>query len=433
MRRTFDVALPLSFTKLLIHLGVAKYLPGVQHRLNGGADFLRYYSNRLLLSPLDQLPDAASFVERHAPDVLDLALGVPAFDATHVSTRFPADNRDWPPISGLPELRAAVASKLLNDNCVAVDPEHEVLISAGALGAVQTVLDAFVNVGDRVVLFDPTAPLYPLLAPTRGARLQWLATWMEDGRTRFRLDQLARALSNARLLILTSPSNHPTGGVVAVEDLEQIVWWANRQDVLILSDEVFERFHHDHEPVSIASLPGARERTLTVGSVSKGHGLASARVGWIAGHRHLVQPCLATAALRTPFVPAVCQQMALAALQNDPAPVDDWRDELAARRRYVFERLRSLELSAGWPAGAFFFWISVWELGLSGREFAEALLREHKVRVAPGDLFGPSGVGYIRLSYAIDEGRLQEALNRLASFVEGLRGREQASVMKRAA
>jgi aminotransferase len=328
-------------------------------------------------------------------------------------------------------LRTAVAAKLLDDNCVAVDPEHEVLISAGALGAVQTVLDAFVNAGDNVVLLDPTAPLYSPLARTRGARLRWLTTWMEDGRTRFRLDQLARALGKARLLILASPGN-PTGGVVAPEDLEQIVWWANRRDVLILSDEVFERFHHDHEPVSIASLPGARERTLTIGSVSKGHGLASARVGWIAGHRHLLQPCLATAALRTPFVPAVCQQMALAALQDDPGS-DEMRDELAARRRYVFERLRNLELNAPWPAGAFFFWIPVWELGLSGRAFAEALLREQKVRVTPGDLFGPSGVGYIRLSYAIDEGRLQEALNRLATFVEGLRGREQAKALQRAA
>ncbi len=427
------MALPLLLTKLLIHLDLAKYLPGVQQRLNGGADFLRYYSNRLLLSPLDELPDAATFVERHAPDILDLALGVPAIDAApYGSMPLSADRSGWPPVSGLPELRAAVAAKLLEDNCVAVDPVHEVLISAGALGAIQTVLDAFINAGDPVVLFDPTAPLYPLLARTRGARLRWLATWMEDGRTRFRMDQLARVLSNARLLILTSPAN-PTGGVVAPEDLEQIVWWANRQDVLILSDEVFERFHHDHEPVSLASMPGARERTLTVGSVSKGHGLASARVGWIAGHRHLVQPCRATAALRTPFVPAVCQQMALAALQNDPAPMDQLRDELAARRRYVFERLRSLELNAAWPAGAFFFWISVWELGMTGRAFAEALLREHKVRVAPGDLFGPSGVGYIRLSYAIDEGRLQEALNRLGSFVEGLRGREPASELKRAA
>jgi aspartate/methionine/tyrosine aminotransferase len=211
------------------------------------------------------------------------------------------------------------------------------------------------------------------------------------------------------------------------------VWWANRHDVLILSDEVFERFHHDTEPVSISTLPGARDRTLTAGSVSKGHGLASARVGWLAGNRHLLLPCLATAALRTPFVPTLCQQVALTAMQSDPGPFEEVREELSHRRRYVFERLRNIELNPAWPAGAFFFWLPVWQLGLSGRAFADALLREQNVRVTPGDLFGPTGAGYVRLSYATENGRLQEALNRLAAFVEGLRGWQPGEAVRQAA
>ncbi len=421
------MALPVLLAKLLIRLGVARHLPGVRRRLNGGADFLPYYSNRLLASPLDALPAAAGFLQRHGPDVLDLALGTPRFDlAPSTSTKLPADRRGWPPVAGLPELRAAVAAKLLADNCLAVNPDDEILITAGALGAVSTALDAFVNPGDGVVLLDPTSPLYPLLARTRGARLRWLTTWTEDGRTRFRLDHLARALSGARLLILSSPGN-PTGGVVAPEDLEQIVWWADRHDVLVLSDEVFERYHHDTEPVSIGTLPRARNRTLTAGSVSKGHGLASARVGWLAGNRHLLLPCLATAALRTPFVPTLCQQVALTALQSDCGPFEEVRRALAARRRYVFERLRNLDLNPAWPAGAFFFWVPVWQTGLGGRTFADELLRDHNVLVTPGDLFGPSGAGHVRLSYATEEGRLQEALNRLTAFVQGLRGQRQSA------
>ncbi len=427
------MALPLLLTKLLIHLGIARRLPGVQRQLGGGADFLPYYSNRLLLSPLGDLPTAATFLEQHGPDVLDLALGTPRFDlAPSTSTKLPADRRGWPPVAGWPELRAAVAAKLLADNDLAVNPDHEVLITAGVLGAVQTALDAFVNPGDGVVLLDPTSPLYGLVARTRGARLRWLTTWTDNGRTRFRLDHLARALSGARLLILASPGN-PTGGVLAAEDLEQVAWWAERHDVLILSDEAFERFHHDTEPVSIATLPRARDRTLTAGSVSKGHGLASARVGWLAGNRHLLLPCLATAALRTPFVPTLSQQVALTALQGDPAPFEEVREELAARRRYVFERLRGMDLNPAWPAGAFFFWVPVWDLGLSGRAFADALLRDHKVLVTPGDLFGPSGAGHVRLSYATDEGRLQEALNRLAAFVQGLRGQQEPEGVRLAA
>src|SRR5262249_44353460 len=154
-----------------------------------------------------------------------------------------------------------------------VDPADEVLITGGALGAVQTVFDAFVSRGDRVVLLDPTSPLHILAAKTHRARIRWLTTWMDDGRTRIRFDRLLPALRGARLLVLTSPCN-PTGGILAAEDLEQIAWWAERHDVLLLNDESFERYHHDGELVSIGTLPRARERTLTVGSMSKGHALA---------------------------------------------------------------------------------------------------------------------------------------------------------------
>jgi aspartate/methionine/tyrosine aminotransferase len=215
-----------------------------------------------------------------------------------------------------------VADKLRADNGLSVRPDSEVLITAGALGAVHAALDAFVNPGHRVVLFDPASPLYPLAVRARRARVTWLHTWVEDGRTRFRADALARALRGARLLLLNSPAN-PTGGVLAPEDLEQIAWWAGRHDVLLLSDEAFERYHYDGAPTSLAALPRAARRTLTAGGVSQSHALAAARVGWLAGHRHLLRPCRAAAALRAPFVPTLSQQVALAALGAGP---DDFRD-----------------------------------------------------------------------------------------------------------
>src|SRR5262249_2120849 len=173
---------------------------------------------------------------------------------------------------------------------------------AGAAGAFSIVLDTVVNPGDRVVLFDPTSPLYPFALRHRRARVRWVPTWMEDGRTRFHLEPLVKAMRRARLIVVPAPAN-PTGGTIAAEDLEQIAWWAERQDVLIWSDEVFEHYRYEGEPASLGSLPRARRRTLTTGSVSKSHALASARVGWLAGYRHLVRPCALTAVLQTPFVP----------------------------------------------------------------------------------------------------------------------------------
>src|SRR5262249_36415406 len=162
-----------------------------------------------------------------------------------------------------PELRGAVAQKLLMDNHLAVSPAEEVLITHGALGAAGVILDAFVNRGDRVVLPEPIAPLYSLLVRTRGARPAWVGTHVEDGGLRLGMDQLARAVRGARLLVLCSPST-PPGGILAAEDQEQLAWWADRHDVLILSDEVFERYHHETAPVSISTLAKARQRTLTV-------------------------------------------------------------------------------------------------------------------------------------------------------------------------
>jgi aspartate/methionine/tyrosine aminotransferase len=409
---------PLFLLKLFIHTGLARWLPGVQRRLGGGAAFLRYYSNRLLLSPLRQLETVADSQKDREADVIDLAGGLPSFDLLpSTSTKLPADRRGWPPFGGLTELRGAVAEKLLRENSLAFNPAGEVLITAGVLGAVQTVLDAFVNRGDPVVLFDPCSPLYSLLAATRRARLRWLRTWTEEGRTRFRPDHLARTLRGARLVVLNTPSN-PTGGVLTAEDLEQIAWWADRHDVLILSDECYERYLPEGFTTSIGTLPRARQRTLTAGSVSQGYALASARVGWLAAYRHLLQPCRLTAALRSPFVPTLSQQIALGALRTEPGEFEPIRSELASRQRYAFERLRGMELNPAWPAGGFFLWVPVWEQGFRGRFYAERLLRERNVRVSPGDLFGPSGTGYIRLSCAVDDGRLQEGLNRLADYLQ---------------
>jgi aspartate/methionine/tyrosine aminotransferase len=423
------VAYPLFLARLLVRSGLARFLPGVQRLTDGGGAFLRYYSDRVLSAPHAELRRVADFLELHGPDGIDLALGAPRFDLVPSgSTKLPADRRGWPPPCGLPELREGVAETLRADHQLIVSPTDEVLITHGAAGAFSVALETFVNPGDRVVLFDPTCPLYAFTLRQRLARIRWLSTWMDNGRTRLCLDHLAKALRGACLIVLTSPAN-PTGGVLAPEDLEQIAWWAERRDVLILSDESFARYQYEGHPLSIGTLPQARRRTLTVGSVSKGYALASARVGWLAGYRHLVRPCVVAGSLQTPFVPTLCQQIALAALRQGNDAFVPIRAEFASRRRYAFERLQTLGLKPAWPAGAFFFWLPVPQSGLSGQTFAEQLLRSKRVLVSPGAAFGPSGRQYVRLSYAAEDGRLREGLSRLAEF---LRGQPQAPVTQAA-
>jgi aspartate/methionine/tyrosine aminotransferase len=415
------VAYSDRLARLLIRTGIARFLPSIKRLTDGGGAFLHYYSDQVLAAPFTELRELAAFRGLHGPDAIDLALGAPRFDLVPSgTTKLPADRRGWPAPWGLPELREAVAQKISAQQRLAVNPTDEVLITPGAAGAFSLALDTFVNRGDRVVLFDPTSPLYILSLRHRRARIRWISTWMDGGRTRFRLAALARALSGARMIVLASPGN-PTGGAVAAEDLEQIAWWAERKDVLIYSDDVFQHYHYDGAPVSIGTLSKARRRTLTIGSVSQSHALASLRVGWLTGHRHLVRPCALLATMRSSFVPTLSQQVAVTALRTSDEALQAIRAEFASRRRYVFERLQALGLEPAWPAGAYFFWVPVRDLGVDGRAFAEPLLRGKKVLVSPGCLFGPSGSGYVRLSYATEDGRLREGLSRLADFVHELR------------
>jgi aspartate/methionine/tyrosine aminotransferase len=417
------VSYPAFLARLLIRTGLARFLPSVQRAADGGAAFLHYYSDRVLAAPHAELRDAAALLEPPGRDVIDLAQGAPAFDLVpSASTKLPADRRGYPPPRGLPALRAAVADRLRAESALDLRPD-DVLVTHGVAGAFAVALDTFVNPGDRVVLFDPASPLYPLLLGPRRARVRRVPTWTEAGRTRFHLEPLVRALRGARMIVLTSPSN-PTGGVLAPEDLEQLAWWAHRRDVLIFDDQSFVRYRYDGVAEAVGALTRAARLTLTAGSVSKGHALTSARVGWLAGHRHLVRPCALTAGVHAPFVPTVCQQIALAALEQGEEAFEPVRRGFDSRRRYAFERLQALGLQPAWPAGAFFLWVPTQDVLLTGRGFADRLLRDKKVLVTPGDLFGPGGRTYVRISYAADDGRLREGLARLGDFVRELQGRQ---------
>jgi aspartate/methionine/tyrosine aminotransferase len=413
------VASPFWLSKLLVRAGLGRLLPSIRQLTDGGRRFVRYYGDRVLAAPAGELRDFHSLLEIQSPEVIDLSLGASRIDRVpSIGTKLPVDRRGWPPLWGLAELREAIADKLLIENQIGVCPRDEVLVTAGASGAFHTVLDTFVNPGDGVVLFDPASPLYSLALKQRRARVRWVPSWVEDGRLRFLAHHFAQATRGARLVVVNSPAN-PTGGTFAVQDLEHITWWAQKRDLLLVSDEVFAKFRYDGEAPSLGSLPMALQRTLTLGSVSQEFSLASARVGWLAGNRHLVRVCALTSAVQTPFVPTVSQLLALSALRQARESFAPLRADLAARRDYIMQRLHAMELNPPFPSGGFFFWVPVWQTGRRGTQFAEQLLRDHDVLVMPGDFFGPSGAGYIRLSYAVDEGRLREGLSRLGEFMAG--------------
>jgi aspartate/methionine/tyrosine aminotransferase len=397
--------------KLLVRTGFARCVPSVRRAVAGGEEYLHRYSDRALAVPLSQLLDHTLLPDVTTPDSINLAIGSPRGEMPFGMARdIGRTNWAW----GEPALRAVLAEQFQLDHGAEHDPADEVFITHGATGAFAAAIDAFINPGDRVVLFDPTSPIFRIGLLHRRASIRWVSTWSDEGRCRFAMDGLAKAMRGAKLLVLADPVN-PTGCVFAPEDLEQIAFWARKCDTLIYQDASFDRWRSEPARARLASLPHAEGRIITCGSFAKSHGLSAIRVGWLAGCRHLVRPCALAATLSAPFVSSLGQQIALNAMRSAEGAMTSMRSDFTRRREYIQERLRDLGLEPWSAAGGLFVWVPV--KGETGEEFAQRLLSKTGVLVNPGKPFGPSGHHFIRISYATDEGRLREGLNRLEGFL----------------
>jgi aspartate/methionine/tyrosine aminotransferase len=414
------VGLPFWITKLLVRTGIARFSRRAKRLTDGGTQFLRYYSDRVLAAPVEELLDPAFVPDPPGPDVFDLNTAAPRSESGVSLGRFTADRSGNPPPRGLPELREAIAARYRRLDGRTVNPKTEVLVTHGASGALAAALDAFVNPGDRVVLFDPCSPLFALGAKSRRATIRWVPSWTEDGRCRYLAANFEKAMRGAKLLVLSDPAN-PTGGCLADEDLDHIAWIAAAYDVLVYADESFAPFRFGDRGKSFGTLAGADRRILTAGSVTQEFGLGSLRVGWLVGPRHLVRACGLTASLSAPYVPVVCQQAAARALEEPEDGFSPTLDRLRGKRDHAVSRLQMMGFEPDCPAAGLFVWVPVAGLGLDGRAFAERLFREERVQVGPGCAFGPSGTGHVRVSIAGDEGRLREGLSRMAALVERMR------------
>lgn len=414
------MALPFWLTKLLVRTGLARFTPRGRRLTEGSPHFLRHYADRVLAAPIEELLDPAYVPEPCGPEVIDLNQPVPRSESGVSLGRLIADRLGPPPPAGLPELRAAVAARYQRLNGRTVDPRAEVVITHGATGAIAAACDAFLNPGDRVVLFDPCSPLFSLAARSRRACIRWVPTWAEDGRLRYLRSSFERAARGARLLVVADPGN-PWGGSLAEEDWEHVLWFAAAYHVVVVVDETFGRYRYGPRPRPAASLRGAEGRLVSVGSLSAEFGLGSLRVGWVAGPRPLVRAVGLMQHLTAPFVPTVCQQAAVRLLTEESPGADAGLARLRERRDFAVARLRQAGLEAEPPPGGLFLWVAVAGLGLDGRRFAERLYREEQVKVGLGEVYGPGGAGHVRISFATDDGRLREGLNRLAAFVARLR------------
>ena len=291
------------------------------------------------------------------------------------------------------------------------DYVHEVMVTVGGSEGIDLTMRAMLNPGDEVLVPEPSYVSYaPCVTLADGVPVP--IPMKEENEFKLTAEELEAAITpKTKILVLPFPNN-PTGAIMTKEDLEPIAKLVEKYDLYVLSDEIYSELTYKTEHVSIASLPGMRERTLVVNGFSKGLAMTGWRLGYICGPQIIMEQMVKIHQYAILCAPTNSQYAAIEGLKNCDDEIQKMRTAYNERRRY----LRCFE-----PFGAFYVFPNIQEFGMTSEEFATELLREEKVAVVPGSAFGASGEGYIRISYAYSLDDLKEALGRVNHFIEKLR------------
>ena len=321
--------------------------------------------------------------------------------------------------SGLLELRQAIAAALRGRYGLEYDPGHEVLVTVGVSEGLDLALRALLDPGDEVLVAEPCYVAYPPCVALAGGVPVSLPTSAAEGFVPRAAVAERLVTPRTKAIVLNTPSN-PTGAVLGRAALEALADVARRHDLLVISDEVYDRLSYDAPHVPMAALPGMAERTLLLNGFSKTYGMTGWRVGYAAGPRPLLAAMTKIHQYTALCASRQAQEAAIEALRVPDRDVQAMVDDYDARRRLFVSGLNRLGLTCHLPAGAFYAFPSVAATGLSSQGFAERLLTEGRVAVVPGDAFGAGGDGHVRCAYATALPQLEAALERMARFLDAL-------------
>ena len=359
---------------------------------------------------------------RGVPNLIHLELGEPDFPIPgHVTEAAIQALKDgftkYTPNAGLEALREAIAEKLKQENDFDADPYGEIMVTAGAMNALSLSILSTVNEGDEVVIPDPGYVSYVAQVLLAGG-IPVYVPLLEKNDFRVTADDLEGIISKkTRMIILNSPSN-PTGAVELEEDLKGIADLAVDNDVLVLSDEPYERIvYAGNHHYSIAALSGMHDRTISIFSFSKTYAMTGMRIGYMTGERKLIRQMTKLQEHYVACVNSVAQKAALAALRGPQKCVQDMMAEYARRRDLLVDGLNNTGvISCRKPAGTFYAFPNITKSGYDSKTLAQRLLTEAKVVTVPGVAFGKNGEGHIRLSFATDVENIREAVRRIDDY-----------------
>ena len=321
---------------------------------------------------------------------------------------------------GTPALRREVCRYVEKNYHVSYNPDNECIITIGVSEALDIAMRSLLNPGDEVLYTEPCFVSYPAEVRMAHGVPVPLETRFED---EFALDPemlRTKITPKTRVLLLNFPCN-PTGAVMPVENLRKVAEIAIEHDLVVITDEIYSELLYEGEHVSIASLPGMRERTLFLHGFSKAFAMTGWRIGYACGPREIIDAMMKVHQYAIMCASTMAQEAALEALRNGEKEMAKMRDSYCERRNLIVDGLNRIGLECLLPKGAFYAFPSVRSTGLDSTEFAERLLKSERVAVVPGVAFGASGEGFVRCCYATAASELIEALDRMGRFMESLK------------
>ncbi len=355
-------------------------------------------------------------------EVISLSVGEPDFSTPwHIreeAIRTLEKGRTWySPNAGFLALREAISGYVSRHSHVTYDPKAEVLVTVGGSEAIDLCFRALITPGDEVLIPEPSFVCYDPLTRMAGGVPVPLVTKAEDA-FRLRADVVAAAITpKTKLLVLPYPNN-PTGAIMPREDLEALAEVLRGTDIMVLSDEIYGELTYGRDHVSFAAIEGMQERTILVSGFSKAFAMTGWRLGYACGPVPVMKMLIKLHQYGLMCAPTTAQYAAIEAMNNGDEDVEKMRGEYDMRRRYIVDELNKMGLTCFEPEGAFYVFPSIQSTGMTSEEFCERLLKEKHVAVVPGNAFGDSGEGFIRISYCYSIKHITEALKRMRAFLE---------------
>lgn len=358
-------------------------------------------------------------------DAISLGVGEPDFDTPwHVRDEgiyaLEKGKTFYTSNAGLKELREAISKKVKETRNVSYDPNGEILVTVGGSEAIDVGLRAIINEGDEVIIPEPSYVSYTPCAILSDAKPVIIPLKAEN---EFRLtpEELKAAITPKTKAIILPYPNNPTGAIMEKKDLEAIRDIIVEHDLYVLSDEIYSALTYKEEHFSIVSLPDMKERTILIDGFSKAYAMTGWRLGYACAPKEIIQQMTKIHQFAIMCAPTTSQYAAIEAIKKGDDDIKMMRNAYNQRRRFLIDSFKKMGLECFEPYGAFYVFPSIKEFNMTSEEFATKFLEEEHVALIPGNAFGDSGEGYLRISYAYSMENLKEAISRLDRFVKKLR------------